>query len=101
MRYETDDLHEVAYLVAEGCELIDATEEKRGKVIFTVSGENILELSRNYYRGFASTNVAEFLRCINQVKNSMFGVMRAREIEENRIQRRLNHARRNETVKSA
>lgn len=96
MRYETDDLHEVAYLVAEGCELIDATEEKRGKVIFTVSGENLPELSRNYYRGFACTNVTEFLRCINQVKNSMFGVMRAREIQEMRLRRRMNHARREE-----
>lgn len=96
MRYETDDLHEAAYLVAEGCELVDATEEKRGKVVFTVSGENIAELSGNYYRGFASTNVAEFLRCISQVKNWMFGVMRAREVKEMRIKRRMNHGRREE-----
>ena len=98
MRYETDDLHEVAYLVAEGCQLIDATEEKRGKVIFTVDGENIPELSSNYYRGFASTNVTALFRCVNEVKNAMFGVMRAREIQEMRIQRRLNHAERNHKV---
>ena len=101
MRYETDDLHEVAYLVAEGCELVDAIEGQRGKVIFTVDGENIPELSSNYYRGFASTNVTALFRCVNEVKSAMFSVMRAREIEKNRIQRRLNHARGNETLKSA
>jgi hypothetical protein len=96
MRYETDDLHEAAYLVAEGCELLDATEEKRGKVIFTIDGENIPELSSNYFRGFATGNITEFLRCQNKIKNWMFGVMRAREVEEKRIQRRMNHARREE-----
>jgi hypothetical protein len=93
MRYETDDLHEAAYLVAEGCELLDATEEKRGKIIFTVLGEKIPELSSNYFRGFATGNIAGFLRCVNEVKNLMFGVLRAREVEEKRLQRRLEHAR--------
>lgn len=101
MRYETDDLHEAAYLMAEGGELVDAREERRGKVTFTLAGENLVELSRNYYRGFASTNVTEFLRYVNEIKNCMFGIIRTREIEEMRIQRRLNHARGNETLKSA
>lgn len=96
MRYETNDLHEAAYLVAEGCELIDAREEQRGKVIFTIEGKNILEESSRYHRGFATTNVAEFLRCMNQVKNWMFGIIRAREVQEMRIERKKNHARRQE-----
>jgi hypothetical protein len=80
MIYETDDLHEAAYLLTRGCEMIDVSKERRGKVIFTIEGEKIKELCENYYNGSASINVSEYLHCLKRAKDCMFAVLRATRI---------------------
>ena len=80
MIYQTDDLHEAAYLITAGCEMIDVSEEKLGKVTFTIEGEKVKELCANYYNGSASINVSEYRHCLNKAKNWMFAVMRAPKI---------------------
>lgn len=100
MRHETTDLFEAAYMMAEGAALMDVSRVSYagGTVLFELEGPTIDKLRENYSRDEAVTNIRHFQAMLDRAKDVMFALIRAREIQEKRIERRSNHGRREKVV---
>ena len=102
MTHETTDLFEAAYMMAEGAQLRDVSRAAygaeggggRGTVLFELEGPTVDKLRENYSRDEAITNVRHFQGMLERAKDVMFALIRAREIQENRLERRKNHGKR-------
>ncbi len=95
-RYETTDLFEAAYMMAEGALLVDVSRAgyDGGTVLFDLEGETVDKLRENYARDEAVTNIRHFQAMLDRAKDVMFALIRAREIQEKRMDRRQNHGHR-------
>ncbi len=96
-RHETTDLFEAAYMMAEGALLVDVSRESYGggtTVLFDLEGETVDKLRENYARDEAVTNIRHFQAMLDRAKDVMFALIRAREIQEKRMDRRQNHGHR-------
>ena len=96
MRHETSDLFEAAYMMAEGATLMDVSRATYGggMVLFELEGPTVDKLRENYSRDEAVTNIRTFQAMHDRAKDVMFALIRAREIQESRLERRKNHGRR-------
>lgn len=100
MRHETSDLFEAAYMMAEGATLVDVSRASYGggMVLFDLEGPTVNQLRENYARDEAITNIRTFQAMLERAKDVMFALIRAREIQEKRIERRVKHGRQREKV---
>ena len=95
MEHVTTDLFEAAYMMAEGAALMDVSRVSYagGTVLFELEGPTIDKLRENYARDQAVTNIRHFQGALTRAKDVMFSLIRAREIQESRLERRKNHGR--------
>ena len=86
MKIKTRDLYCAAYIVSRGgtVENIVLTEDgRRGRpssATFVLSGENVERLSREFFSGKAEANLAAFKQAMNQLKDMMFELIDARNV---------------------
>lgn len=100
MTHETTDLFEAAYMMAEGAALMDVSRATYGggTVLFALEGPTVDKLRENYSRDEAITNIRTFQAMLERAKDVMFSLIRAREIQEKRMERRKDHGRREKVV---
>jgi hypothetical protein len=77
-RLETKDLWQSAFMLAQGSSLEDirVNGDSRKEVYFTLTGDNIIRLAREFRSGRAVCNVASLKASMIHLKEEMFKVMR-------------------------
>lgn len=81
---KTKDLYCAAYIISRGGnvdEILLTEDGRRGRsssATFILSGENVTELSQEFFHGQAMANLAAFKLAMHQLKEMMFECLDAR-----------------------
>lgn len=81
MKIKTKDLWQSAYLLAKGSNLQDVRINPNGngkkEVNFTLSGDDVIELAKEFRSGQASCSVARLRASMIHLKEEMYKIIRA------------------------
>lgn len=77
-RAEVTDIYEGAYLLQNGCQLVELEWEKDGHASFILSGEQIRERIDAFRSGNATGNICLYLFSLERLKDKLFSERRRR-----------------------
>jgi len=77
-RFETKDLWQSAFMLAQGSSLEDIRTNNSGRreVYFILTGDNILSLAREFRSGRAICNVSSLKASMIHLKEEMYKIIR-------------------------
>ena len=73
---ETTDIYEGAYLMLSGHHLCALEKDRRKRIRFRFSGENVAGSLEEFQSGRAVGNIAMYLFTLEKLKDRLFGVLR-------------------------